>query len=258
MSLPPQTGRSSQQSPRPHARTTLLDAKLDLLAYAAAVLAAAGYLNEPGERPTALTLALCGGMVFALIGGLLHHNGSSIGAPIVAGAMTPFVGMAAALIGAVVDFPDALAPARDKFLLAAGGVGAIAVVVALRNVASTERGPRTLVLVLALVSPFALAEVLHIDDSASALRVGEVIGHVLIALIIGRGASLGWRGSITSAIAGALLIPQWVDVQPVPVDRGAFVTAAVIATIFVVVISLLHVASGATTNRAMDLGPGGA
>ncbi|MCU1388596.1 MAG: hypothetical protein JWL72_1934 [Ilumatobacteraceae bacterium] len=209
------------------------------LAVVVAGLAAASYAKQtPVDTPD--RIVFIGGIVFAALGGLLALRGLEIGAPIAAGAVTPFIGFAAVLIGVRIDLTDALDAVDAKLLVGAGVIGIIVAMIGMseltgRSVSSVG----AVIAVLGFVPVVAFGAIIRLDRFHDAPIVVAFVGQVLIGAVIVVGGPNGRFGSLGSVVAAGLLLPFWVERVRHIADRKAFAVGAVVALIAVVVLGLV-------------------
>jgi hypothetical protein len=219
------------------------------LGIAVAGFGALGFASHVGSFDTSQRVGEFGAIAAALVGGVLALRGNRFGGPLVAGATTPFIAIAVALVGVRVNDVSAFAGTESKSVLAAGMVGLVAAVVALAQVDGRgQQGPSTIVCLLALGSPYGVAAILQIDRTRSAGSIGQFLGFLAVAAVIGAGIYKGWLGAVTSVVAAVLLVPNWVDAMSNNNNRAEAALIALSTSVLIVVIGLLTMAAG-LTNR---------
>ena len=210
-----------------------------VLSILVAGLATAAYAEQT-PLDTSDKIVFIGGIAFALIGGLIALSSHEIGAPIAAGAVTPFIGFAAALIGQRIEVGDAFATTEVKLMVAAGVIGLVVALIGMSEL--TGRGVSSLGVVIAtlgFVSPICFGAIIHLDDTHPAPVIAAFVGQVVIGAVIVVGGSNGRFGATASVVAGALLLPFWIERERHIADRRFAAVAAVVALIAVVALGLL-------------------
>ena len=210
-----------------------------VLSIVVAGLAAASYAKQAPVY-TSEKIVFIGGMVFAAIGGLLAVRGLEIGAPVAAGAVTPFIGFAAALIGLRIALHDALDPTDVKLLVGAGVIGIVVAMIGMSEL--TGRGVSSVgvvIAVLGFVPVVAFGAISRLDRFHDAPIVVAFVGQVLIGAVIVVGGPNGRFGALGSAVAAGLLLPFWIERVRHISDRRPAAIAALVALIAVVVLGLL-------------------
>ncbi len=224
------------------------------LGIAVAGLGALGIAVHVGSFDTSQQIDEFGAIGAALVGGVLALRGNRFGGPLVAGASAPFIANAVALVGFRVDDVSAFDGGESKAVLAAGLIGLVAAIVALAQVDGRgQHGPSTIVCVLALGSPYGIAAMLRIDQTRSASSLGQFLGFLAIAIVIGAGIDKGWLGAVTSVVAAVLLVPGWVDATSNHENRGDAALIALSTSVLIVVIGLLTMAAGLTNRPDQSL-----
>ncbi len=225
------------------------------LGVAVAGLGALGSASRVGSFDASQRIGEVGAIAIALVGGILALRGNRFGGALLAGATTPFIARAVALVGLRVDAVSALDANGSKAVLAAGVVGLVAVVVALAQVDGRgQQGPSTIVCLLALGSPYGVAAILQIDRTRSTGRVGEFLGFLAVGVVISAGISKGWLGAVTSAVAAVLLVPNWIDALSNNENRGDAALIALSTSVLIVVLGLLTMAAGLTNRPDQSAG----
>ena len=95
---------------------------------------------------------------------------------------------------------------------------------------------------------YGVAAILQIDRTRSAGSIGQFLGFLAVAAVIGAGIYKGWLGAVTSVVAAVLLVPNWVDAMSNNNNRGEAALIALSTSVLIVVIGLLTMAAG-LTNR---------
>jgi hypothetical protein len=212
-----------------------------------------GYL--PGDVRD-LKVAIMFAIIATIAGGVLALLGRGLGAPIAAGGAALFMGLASAMIGYEVNFNGVFNRVEAKLYLAAGLVGAVAVILCLSGlVGRANKGVGWLIAVLAFVPPICNAILVHIDDAQPASAVGTIIGDVLIAIVIAVGALTGTYGVFASLVAASVQLPTWVfrfgDID----DREWAALVGLIAMIAIIVAGLTLLALVADRAAALPIEP---
>ncbi len=219
------------------------------LGVAVAGLGALGSASRLRPFDASLRVGEFAAIAIALCGGVLALRGNRFGGPLVAGAATPFIAIAVTLVGLRVSDASAFDASRSKAALVAGVIGLVAVVVALAQVDGRgQQGPSTIVCMLALGSPYGAAAIVRIDQVRSAGALGEFLGFVAVGVVIGAGIFKGWLGAVTSVVAAALFVPQWIDAMSNNHNRGDAALIALSTSVLIVVLGLLTMAAR-LTNR---------
>jgi Protein of unknown function (DUF2510) len=210
-----------------------------------------GYL--PGDVSD-LKVAIMFAIIATVGGGVLSLLGRGLGAPIAAGGAALFMAIASALIGFEVNVNGVFDGVDAKLYLAAGIVGAVAVILGLSGlVGRASKGIGAIVAVLAFVPPVCNAILVHLDDTRPASAVGIVIGDLLIATVIAVGALTGAYGMFASLVAAGVQLPTWVfrfsDID----DREWAALVGLIALIAIIIIGLALMAVAADKAAAVPV-----
>ena len=224
-----------------------------VLALAAGGLAGVAYFKTT-HHETVEKIVILSAVALAVIGGAMALVKQEIGGPIAAGAVTPFIGIAAASVGARISFDGAFHEMETKLYLAAGIVGLILAIIVLIEV--TGQGNPALgvvIALLAIVSPVCFAAVAHIDDAHPAPLVAAVVGQAIIAVIIAVGGSKGRFGAVTSVVAAGLLLPNWIDRVRHFDDRKAAALGALLSLIVIIILGLTSAVVATVRDRKIAI-----
>jgi hypothetical protein len=183
--------------------------------------------NADGYEKTAIFIAIAA----LLIGGVLALMKRPVGAPLAVGGTTLFIGSAASLIGANINFHGLLDATEAKLVVAAGAVGLVTAIVGLAGLGGRANATLGVVIaVLAFVPVIAIGALVHIDDLRAASINAVVAGAVIVAIITAVAGLRGTYGALAAVIAAGSQIPTWVQTVKLVDDRKPAGVAALVAT----------------------------